>query len=76
MANHHNGPIHPRAILGDAPRLARDAFVDPFAVVLRSTTIGARASIGAGALIGGPREISSLPQRRGWLGADGYVWGR
>lgn len=72
MAHHHNGLIHPSAIIGDAVDIAPDASVGPFAVILGPATIGARASIGSGALIGGPPEISSLPQRRGWLGEEGY----
>jgi UDP-N-acetylglucosamine acyltransferase len=72
MTHHHNGPIHPTALIGDAVDIAPDVSVGPFAVILGPTTIGPRASIGAGALIGGPPEIASLPQRRGWLGEEGY----
>lgn len=69
----HTSPmIHPTAVIGDDVRLADGVSVGPFAVILGPTAIGAGSSIGAAALIGGPPEVSSLPQRRGWMGEDGY----
>jgi UDP-N-acetylglucosamine acyltransferase len=64
--------IHPTAVVGHDVRLADDVSVGPFAVILGPTIIGAGSSIGAAALIGGPPEVSSLAQRRGWMGEVGY----
>lgn len=72
MANSINGFIHPTAIIGDDVDIAQDVTIGPYAVVLGPVTIGRGSSIGAGVLLGGPPEIASLPQRRGWMGEGGY----
>lgn len=70
--SHTSRIIHPTAVIGDEVDLADGVSVGPFAVILGPTVIGRGSTVDAGAMIGGPPEVSTLPQHRGWNGEAGY----
>lgn len=60
--------VHPSAFIGEGVTLGAEVAVGPLAVLLGPMTIGDRAWIGAGAVLGAPPEMTSRRQNTAWSG--------
>lgn len=60
--------IHNSVFIGKGVELGDDVAIGPHAVLLGPLSVGDRAWIGAGAVLGAPPEISGSPQNTAWAG--------